>query len=324
MVASEPIDVLLYGLGAIGSFYAFILSLVPNVRLTVVARSNYDAVKSKGINITSENHGKHVVKPYKVVKNAAEAESTFDYIVCAHKAIDQSSVPAQIAPAVDEKKTTIVIIQNGVGNEEPFRKKFPGASIISCVTWVGAAQPQPGVVTHSTSEDMQIGIFPNKDIDATLEKERLDRFASLLTEGKTVFQVVPNIQVQRWEKVVWNAAWNSLTALTMLDTHWWLSSSPGAKPLTQRLMHEVIDVAQKLDVPIEHSLADKLISKIENMHTIGSSMQNDAKAGKPMEVEIILGYPVAKGKELGMHIPTIETIYVILTGMNQRFLKAAL
>jgi len=37
--------VLLYGLGAIGSFYAFILSRNDNVVLDVVARSNYDAVK---------------------------------------------------------------------------------------------------------------------------------------------------------------------------------------------------------------------------------------------------------------------------------------
>ncbi|KAI0146188.1 2-dehydropantoate 2-reductase [Xylariaceae sp. FL1272] len=323
MAPSGQVDVLLYGLGAIGSFYAFILSRVENVRLTVVARSNYDAVKSNGIQITSENHGKHVVKPYRVVKAAAEAPSTFDYIVCAHKAIDQAAVPEHIAPGVDER-TTIVIIQNGVGNEVPFRKRFPGATIISCVTWVGAAQPEPGIVTHTKSEDMQIGLFPNKTVAENLEKERLGKFASLLTEGKTVFQVVPNIQIQRWEKVVWNAAWNSLTAMTMLDTHSWLKSSPSAMPMTRKLMHEVIHVAQKCDVPIEYSLADTLIDKILKMPPIGSSMQNDAKAGKPMEVEIILGYPVSKARELGLSVPTIETIYVILTGMNQRFLKASL
>jgi hypothetical protein len=35
------------------------------VRLTVVARSNYDVVKAHGFTITSENHGKHKVVPYK-------------------------------------------------------------------------------------------------------------------------------------------------------------------------------------------------------------------------------------------------------------------
>ena len=67
------------------------------------------------------------------MKSAAEAGDTFDYVVCAHKAIDQAAVAEQISSAVDEKKTTIVIIQNGVGNEEPFRKRFPAATIVSSV-----------------------------------------------------------------------------------------------------------------------------------------------------------------------------------------------
>lgn len=68
-----------------------------------------------------------------MVKTPVEAESTFDYVVCAHKAIGQDTVPAMIAPAVDEKRSTLVIIQNGVGNEEPFRKAFPKVPIITCV-----------------------------------------------------------------------------------------------------------------------------------------------------------------------------------------------
>ncbi|KAF6810628.1 2-dehydropantoate 2-reductase [Colletotrichum sojae] len=321
MADDKQIDVLLYGLGAIGSFYAFILSRVPRVRLAVVARSNYDAVKENGIKLESENHGNHTIVPYKVVRNAAEAEAKFDYIVCAHKAITQDAVPAQIAPAVDEERSTIVIIQNGVGNEVPFRNAFPHATIISCVTWTGASQPQPGHVKHTKSEDMQIGLYPNDGADQAREKQRLDEFAALLTEGKTVFQVLANIQVQRWEKVVWNAAWNSLTTLTLLDTHSWLSSSPDATPMTRKLMAEVIDVAKACDVPLSYDLIDKLINKILAMHPIGSSMQNDFKAGRPMEVDIILGYPYRKGKELGVPTPTLDTIYVILSGTNLRLLR---
>lgn len=52
-------------LTSIGSFYAFILSRVPGVRLSVVARSNYEPVKENGIIMKSDNHGEHVVRPYK-------------------------------------------------------------------------------------------------------------------------------------------------------------------------------------------------------------------------------------------------------------------
>lgn len=275
-----------------------------------------------GIVIKSQNHGEHVVRPYKVVKNAAEAGQSFDYIVCCHKAIQQDHVPKQLVSAVDTSKTTIVIIQNGVGNEDAFREAFPKCTILSCVTWVGATQTSPGIVAHTKSEDMQMGLFPNKTLDPDLERRRLDEFASLLTHGKTVFQVVPNIQVQRWEKVVWNAAWNTLTTLTLLDTKSWLGSSPDALPLTRRLMTEVIDVARRLGVPIEHSLVDTLIDKIMAMPGIGSSMQTDYKNGKPMEVDVILGTPVKKARELGMDIPTVETLYVILTAVNGRLTTA--
>lgn len=71
-----------------------------------------------------------------MVKTPAEAGETFDYVVCAHKAINQSSVPKQLAAAIDESKTCIVLIQNGVGNEDPFRSAFPKSPILSCVVCV--------------------------------------------------------------------------------------------------------------------------------------------------------------------------------------------
>lgn len=170
---------------------------------------------------------------------------------------------------------------------------------------------------------MQIGLFPNTAGTPEAETERLDKFASLLSGGKTKFQVVPNIQVQRWEKVVWNAAWNPLTTLTLNDTHSWLSSSEGAMPMTRNLMKEVISVAKALDVPIEDDLIDRLITRIQGMPPIGSSMRTDFENGKPLEVDVILGYPVRKGKELGIDVPIIDTLFTILTAVNNRLVSAA-
>lgn len=55
-----------------------------------------------------------------------------DFVVCAHKALDQVEVAVQLRSAIS-KETTIVVIQNGVGNEEPFRNEFPSNSILTCV-----------------------------------------------------------------------------------------------------------------------------------------------------------------------------------------------
>ncbi|KAF4494288.1 galactonate dehydratase [Fusarium agapanthi] len=256
-----------------------------------------------------------------VLRSVAEARQEFDFIICTNKAVDQASTAADIAPGVGDN-TSIVIIQNGVGNEDAFREKFPSATIISCVTWVGARQPEPGFINHTTSEDMQVGLYPNKAGDASRDTQRLSQFESLLSIGKTIFQIVPNIQVQRWEKVVWNAAWNSLTALTLMDMHAWLSSSDLSTPMTRKLMKEVIDVANALGVPLGYELIDRLLEKILAMPPIGSSMRTDYENGKPMEVEVILGYPVWKGKEFGIDVATIETLYIILLAINKRLISA--
>lgn len=100
------------------------------------------------------------------------------------------------------ENTTFVLIQNGVGNEEPFRKVFPKSSIISCVTWTGATQHSPGVISHGDCEDMQIGLFPNPNVDANVEQSRLKKFAELLEKGGTTFQIEEDIQMKRWEKVI--------------------------------------------------------------------------------------------------------------------------
>lgn len=157
-----------------------------------------------------------------------------------------------------------------------------------------------------------------------MEKQRLDAFVGLLKYGKTPLAVEENMQVQRWEKVVWNAAWNSITTLTMVDTQTWLKSSEDAMKMTRQLMREVIDVGRKCDVPLSYDLVDQLINKILAMPGIGSSMQADAKAGRPLEVDVILGVPVKKGRELGVPIPTLEVIYALVTAVDFGLRKASL
>ncbi|KAI6878510.1 hypothetical protein KC318_g17259, partial [Hortaea werneckii] len=123
-MSAEKKNVLLFGLGAIGGFYAFILGRNENVSLSVVARSNYESVKANGLRIESQNHGNQTVKIDQVLKSPSESRIKFDYIVCAHKAVNPDKIPPLFQSCVDAN-TTFVIIQNGVGNEEPFRTLFP-------------------------------------------------------------------------------------------------------------------------------------------------------------------------------------------------------
>lgn len=313
------IQVLLFGLGAIGGFYAFILGKNPNVSLSVCARSNYEAVKENGLQIESENHGSHKVDIDHVFKSPSDAPSKFDYIVCAHKAVKTSTIPP-LFKSVTTDSTVFAIMQNGVGNEDPFRAFYPSNTIISCVVWVGAVQKTPGIINHWKAEDTQMGLFSNPSADPSLEKQKLEQFTEFFRIGKSPFSVEENIQINRWEKCVWNAAWNPLTTLTQVQVQPYLKSTPQAMASTKQLMREMISVARKCGVPLEEGLADSLVEKVLAMQPIFSSMYVDMKEGRPMEVEVILGTPMKRAVEFGMEdeVPVLRTIFALVTAIDQR------
>lgn len=67
-----------------------------------------------------------------VFRTPLEAAGRYEFVVCTAKAIDQGGIVRQLEPVVDND-TTIVIIQNGVGNEDPFREAYPKCTILTCV-----------------------------------------------------------------------------------------------------------------------------------------------------------------------------------------------
>lgn len=185
-------------------------------------------------------------------------------------------------------------------------------------TWIGATQISAGIVHHMRSEYTEIGLFSNPPLSPEVGKECLKTFTSLLKDGKIVFAVKPDMQVKRWQKVVWNVAWNSLTALTMLATQSWLKCSEESMPLTRQVTKEDIDVVQACKVDIGYVLIDEFIEMIFALPGIGSSMQTDCKAGRQKKVEILLRTPIKKAKEFNIDVPVLETLYALLQAANYR------
>lgn len=70
------------------------------------------------------------------------------------------------------------------------------------------------------------------------------------------------MQTQKWEKLVWNAAFNGFTALSGLPTRTWLESSDEAVEVTRRLMSEIVDVAEIHNVCVRTNLVDELIEQV--------------------------------------------------------------
>ncbi|ORY82360.1 2-dehydropantoate 2-reductase [Leucosporidium creatinivorum] len=315
-------SVFLFGMGAVGATHAYIFQL-GGAEVTVAARSNAEVAEKKGLDFRSEKYGDSTVKFHKVVKTPSDPSLkgiNYDFVVLTNKAIAMTPTASEQVEPVVGPNTTIVIIQNGVGNADQFRERFPNNIVLSAVTWVNAAQPETGVIVHKGNESMQIGVEWNDSLPKEPQQAQLEAFVALLKAGRSDYEIVPDIQQWRWKKTIWNAIWNTLTATTLCNTKEFLESSPAAEATAQALEDEMASIARALGHEIEEDYLRSLLERPDLRNGgIFSSMYGDAKAQRPMEVEVILAAPLRYAKNLGLKTPVLETCVAIVSAMDWRF-----
>lgn len=210
------------GSGAVGAFYGSRLHL-PDLRprpvlVSVICRSNYQAVKENGFEMETHSFGNYHFTPHAVFANVQEAASSginFDYVVVTTKALpDVTDDSELIQSLIKSEKTSIVLIQNGVGVEDPHRRRFPNNPILSAVTIVSAAQVSQGKVVQNRWTRISIGPYmhsagedANAQSDAKLESlsmTRTQEFVDLLKVGgvkDAEYYDEAGLQLVRWHKI---------------------------------------------------------------------------------------------------------------------------
>lgn len=146
---------------------------------------------------------------YKDTKEAAASGKKFDYVLCANKALLDStpSLAEHLAPVISDN-TAIVLLQNGVGNEEPLHAAFPNTPVLSAVVWTGAKVLPTGAdgiptIQQFSAEGLTIGVDYTKNSDREAEKKKLLQLTGWLESAGSAVVVTDDIQTERWIKVVW-------------------------------------------------------------------------------------------------------------------------
>ncbi|KAJ8596026.1 6-phosphogluconate dehydrogenase C-terminal domain-like protein [Rhizopogon salebrosus TDB-379] len=225
-------DVLLVGLGAVGTIYAYILQSSKLARVTVVARSNYDVVNAKGMHIRSKKYGTHEAwKPYRLASSVAEAaDRPYSYVVLTTKAIPEvMKTPRILEPLLSrpyiEKhpQPTYVLLQNGLGVERDLYHSVKALdqgepNIISTVVWIGTNLVEKNVVSHNNFDRITIGMYRHEDhlttINSPEESVILTDFGTMLERGGSELIIASEIQRKKFAKSFWNVAFSSFATLT--------------------------------------------------------------------------------------------------------------
>ncbi|KAF4636832.1 hypothetical protein G7Y89_g1240 [Cudoniella acicularis] len=308
---------------SIGATYAFLFSrAIPASNIVTVCRSNFEFVSQNGFTINSSLWGEgQRVQPV-VVRSVDEAaavdpESHFDYVLVCSKALPTVPSTAELIKPAVSPKTTIVLVQNGIAIEEPYSKLFPDNPLLSTVVYLPATQISPGVIQHKEIELLHIGSYP-----ATSNTESASRFANLLKETGASTQVHEDIQFERWSKLLVNAAWNPICALSRSRDVQVLKSSPEAKDFVRGVMLEIAAAANACGYSgIDTALIDFQLARstVRELPGVQPSMLADALAGRIMEVEAIVGNVFRLAREHGVETPMLRTIYVLATALNGGF-----
>ncbi|KAE8443188.1 hypothetical protein EG329_002287 [Mollisiaceae sp. DMI_Dod_QoI] len=324
------VNVLIVGAGAVGAFYASRLATVSNVQVSVICRSNYRAVKANGFAVTSPQYGSYTFTPQQTFANAKEAVDSnieWDYIVVSTKALPDVSDDSEILLGlVKDRHTAIVLIQNGLGVEAPYAKRFPSAIVLSAVTIVSAAQTSHGVIKHNRWTRISIGPYlpGSTSTTANVGEEEIaiesnGKFVQLLQTGgiKDAEAYSPSkLQWVRWHKIAINASMNPSAVLSGGSNNNAMSTDPELYLHLKGVMDEVLSTAPKvLGTPLPREFAtSEAILRSTQKNTSGSkpSMLLDWEQGKTMELEVILGNPIRIAREKGLEMPRLQSLYALL------------
>jgi 2-dehydropantoate 2-reductase len=303
------VKVVVYGAGAVGSFFGGMLARYGQDVQFVARGEQLEALRTRGIEIESTLIGQVRVPPVAAAATAAHLDRADLVLVCV-KAHQTSGILDDLAAAVRDT-TVIVPLQNGVESDEVLAARFGRGRVATAVVYVGATLEAPGVLRHVAPGAIILGA--RLGFDAA----KLPAVRDLLARSGQHITISRDILHERWYKLVWNAAFNTVSAMTGLQPAAMLAI-PELRELVVGLMREVVAVANAQGIMLRESDISEQIAATDGAAEITTSMLTDRERGRSMEIDALVGVVVRKGRELGIATPLSATLNALLVAVDKR------
>jgi 2-dehydropantoate 2-reductase len=306
------------GAGAIGGYLGALLASAGE-EVTFIARgANLEAIRRSGMRVTLEN-GREVTGTGNATASLTEA-GPHDVVLLTVKAHQVTAVAPELRHLC-HPRTSIVTMQNGIpwwyfqrhGGEyegKPVRAADPDGSIsrhvdpariIGCVVYPAANLVAPGVVQVVEGKRFTLGELDGKTTPRT------EAISVSLARARLKAPITDDIRGQIWVKVWGNLSFNPISALTRATLQD-LCRFPLTRELCVEMMREAEVVANRLGVRLRVSI-ERRIAGAEKVGAHKTSMLQDVEAGRPIEIEALVGAVVELGRLTGTPTPHIDAVY---------------
>ena len=296
------------GAGAIGGWVAARLAAAGET-VSVLARGGTAAALQGGLELVDKG-ASTVVHPE--VSSDAGVLGPQDLLVIAVKAPALAGAAMAAAPMIDPQ-TIILPMLNGVPwwfSDEPLQSVDPGGliaaalpqgQVVGCVVHAACRRDGPARVVVAHADKLIIG-----DPDGGAGK-RVHRLCALFESAGIRPEPSNNVRRAIWYKLWGNATINPLSALTLATADRLLAE---LKPLLLAGMAELAALGAAIGCPIEESGEDRM-AVTARLGAFKTSMLQDVEAGRPIELEALLGAPIELAHRYDLPVPTLEAIYAM-------------
>jgi 2-dehydropantoate 2-reductase len=296
--------IVIMGTGGVGGYYGGLLAKAGR-DVTFIARgAHLQAIRKHGLQVKSV-HGDFQVPKAKATDKPADV-GPVDFIIFATKTYQTDEAAKAIKPMVG-KGTLVVPLQNGVDAADRIGQVVGMDHLLGGATWLSAAIEGPGVIgQYSEFRRIALGEFSGQ---AT---PRLTAVFDLLKETGAAVETSDNILKILWTKFVFISSVSAMGSLTRVTFGEYRSVSE-ARALLGEAIGEVAAVARARGVKLDADILAKTQAFIDNSAPgIKPSMQRDVEAGKPSELESLIGIVVRMGADKNVPTPVMRFAYSML------------
>lgn len=300
----------IFGTGAIGAYYGAKLAKAGNA-VNFLARSDYDAIRKKGLTILSPDGDIHLNSP--AVYQSPNDIPPSDVLIISSKTTSNKNIRNALSSLVSEK-TVILIMQNGLGMEEEMQQWFPHNPVLGGMCFICARKNEPGVVAHLDKGSITLGALDKN------YREQMHQLVEIFNKARISSTGIDNLREARWRKLLWNIPFNGLSVVLNGNTKELLANM-GSRKAVESLMHEVISGAAACGSSIETEAVEKMIHYTDQMIPYEPSMKLDFLAKRPMEIEYIYDKPVQTAEAAGYQMKNVQLLSRQLRFIEQKCLQ---
>ncbi len=308
------------GAGAIGGYVGALLAEA-GIDVSLIARGPHlAAMRTNGLKLLIGDGEVHV-RP-QCTDDPSELGPQ-DYVIIALKAHSVPPMVERLVPLLGPE-TAVVTAMNGIpwwyfhklgGAFEGLRLETvdPGGvqwshlgpeRAIGAVLYQACEIAAPGVIRHTFGDRLPLG-----EPDGS-RSERCQRLSKAMIGAGIKAPVRRRIRDDIWMKLWGNLSFNPVSALTHA-TMATIGGNPGTGAIVRAMMVEAQGVAEALGV----RFAIGVDERIEGGCSVGAhrtSMLQDLDAGRPMEIDALVGVVRELGEMVGVPTPTIDTIHALV------------